>query len=575
MLWIEEDVDIEKVDSFSSSLSVSNLLARLLLLRGINGTEQANRFLEPKLAHLADPFDLPGLKDAVLRICQALSNKEKVLLIGDYDVDGITSTVIVKQNLLSLGMDPHYVIPKRKDEGYGLTSEVLDRGLRLADFNLVIALDCGTNSCKQANELKDKGIDLVIVDHHQAKGDLPTGAIILNPHLHADRGEPWRNLCTAGLAFKLIHGLLKHLREKNVNRAFEVNPAESLSLAALGTIADLVPLKGENRILARFGLKHLGNKPSIGLQALLEESGIKLGSSPEIEDVTFKLAPRINACGRLDDAEVAASLMLEGDLTTCRKLAKQMNQYNQERKAIEARLTEHALELAEQKFSDKPAVVVCGKGEAWNPGVVGIVAGKMSNALGKPCIVLACADDGAYRGSGRGVKGVNLVDALSKCQELLTHWGGHPVAVGLTVEKDNLELFSKAFVAAVDTLTGGKISPPSLRITSIIEQSDLRPELLYELTKMAPFGQENPEPILALKNIRLAQKPRTVGDGSHFQFSVHNGSTPISGIAWKMSNRMPPSDQNVDLAFRLRWNTWNGNRNLQMELQDWKLSDKD
>jgi single-stranded-DNA-specific exonuclease len=575
MLWIEEDVDIEKVDSFSSSLSVSNLLARLLLLRGINGTEQANRFLEPKLAHLADPFDLPGLKDAVLRICQALSNKEKVLLIGDYDVDGITSTVIVKQNLLSLGMNPHYVIPKRKDEGYGLTSEVLDRGLRLADFNLVIALDCGTNSCKQANELKDKGIDLVIVDHHQAKGDLPTGAIILNPHLHADQGEPWRNLCTAGLAFKLIHGLLKHLREKNVNRAFEVNPAESLSLAALGTIADLVPLKGENRILARFGLKHLGNKPSIGLQALLEESGIKLGSSPEIEDVTFKLAPRINACGRLDDAEVAASLMLEGDLTTCRKLAKQMNQYNQERKAIEARLTEHALELAEQKFSDKPAVVVCGKGEAWNPGVVGIVAGKMSNALGKPCIVLACADDGAYRGSGRGVKGVNLVDALSKCQEHLTHWGGHPVAVGLTVEKDNLELFSKAFVAAVDTLTGGKISPPSLRITSIIEQSDLRPELLYELTKMAPFGQENPEPILALKNIRLAQKPRTVGDGSHFQFSVHNGSTPISGIAWKMSNRMPPSDQNVDLAFRLRWNTWNGNRNLQMELQDWKLSGKD
>jgi single-stranded-DNA-specific exonuclease len=365
------------------------------------------------------------------------------------------------------------------------------------------------------------------------------------------------------------------LRENNVDRAFGVNPAESLSLAALGTIADLVPLKGENRILARFGLKYLGNKPSIGLQALLEESGIKLGSSPEIEDVTFKLAPRINACGRLDDAEVAASLMLEGDLTTCRKLAKQMNQYNQERKAIEARLTEHALELAEQKFSDKPAVVVCGKGEAWNPGVVGIVAGKMSNALGKPCIVLACADDGAYRGSGRGVQGVNLVDALAKCQELLTHWGGHPVAVGLTVEKHNLELFSKAFVAAVDTLTGGKISPPSLRITSIIEQSDLRPELLYELTKMAPFGQENPEPVLALKNIRLAQKPRTVGDGSHFQFSVHNGSTPISGIAWKMSNRMPPSDQNVDLAFRLKWNTWNGNRNLQMELQDWKLSGND
>jgi single-stranded-DNA-specific exonuclease len=377
------------------------------------------------------------------------------------------------------------------------------------------------------------------------------------------------------LAFKLIHGLLKYLREEKLNRAFEVNPTESLSLAALGTIADLVPLKGENRILARFGLKHLGNKPSIGLQALLEESGLKLGASPEIEDITFKLAPRINACGRLDDPEVASALMLEDDLATCRKLAKKMNTYNEERKKIEARLTEHALEQAEQKFSDKPAVVVCGKGDAWNPGVVGIVAGKMSNALGKPCIVLAQANDDAYRGSGRGVQGLNLVDALSRCQEFLTHWGGHPVAVGLTVEKDNLELFTEAFVAAVETLTEGKITPPSLRITANIEQSDLRPELLNELIKMAPFGQENPEPILALKNIRLAQKPRTVGDGSHFQFSVHNGSAPISGIAWKMAKRMPPSDQNIDLAFRLKWNSWNGRRNLQIELQDWKLSDSD
>lgn len=572
MLWIEKDIDDEKIDAFSRSLSISSLLARLLLMRGIDKNDQANRFLEPKLAHLADPFDLPGLKDAVLRISQALAEDEPVLLIGDYDVDGITSTVIVKQNLKQLGMDPHYVIPRRKEEGYGLTSEVLERGLQLANFKLVIALDCGTNSCKQADELKEKGIDLIIVDHHQAKGDLPEGPIILNPHLHPDKGEPWRNLCTAGLAFKLIHGLLKHLRERKVSRAFEVKPTESLPLAALGTIADLVPLKEENRILARFGLKHLGNKPSIGLQALLEESGLEVGSSPEIEDVTYKLAPRINACGRLNDPEVASALMLEDDSTICRQLAQKMNSYNEDRKEIEAQLTEHALEQADQRFSDKPAVVVCGMGEAWNPGVVGIVAGKMSSALGKPCIVLAQSDDGTCKGSGRGVKGLDLVDALSRCQKFLTQWGGHPVAVGLTLEKENLKPFTKAFVAAVDILTGGKIAPVSLNIASTIEQSDLRPELLHELVKMAPFGQENPEPVLALKNIRLAQKPRTVGDGSHFQFSVHNGSTSVSGIAWKMAERMPPSDQNIDLAFRLKWNNWNGQRNLQMELQDWKLS---
>ena len=572
MLWIEEQTDDEKINLFSHSLSTSNLLSRLLIHRGIEDPESAKLFLDPKLAHLSDPFDLPGLKDAVLRISRALDNQEQILLIGDYDVDGITSTVIVKQNLTRLGIDPHYVIPKRKDEGYGLTSEVLSRGLSLGEINLVIALDCGTNSCEEARELSEKGIDLIIVDHHQAKGDLPGDAIMLNPHLHPDEGEPWRNLCTAGLAFKLIHGLLKHLREQNVQRAFEIDPKESLALAALGTIADLVPLNMENRILARFGLKHLGSNPTPGLRSLLEESGLKPGILPESEDVTFKLAPRINACGRLDDPETASSLMLEKDISACQILVKKMNAYNDERKEIEARLTEDALAQANECFSNKSAVVVCGKGDAWNPGVVGIVAGKMANSLGKPCIVLAQADDSSYRGSGRGVQGLNLVEALSQCQDLLTHWGGHPVAVGLSLETKNIELFTKAFVDSIDMLSGGKIPPPSLKIAATIEQNEVRPELLDELAQLAPFGQENPEPIFALKEVQLAQPPRMVGSGAHFQFSIYNGSNPISGIAWKMGDRIPPKNTNLDLAFRLRWNNWNGRRNLQMDLQDWKLS---
>jgi len=249
-----------------------------------------------------------------------------------------------------------------------------------------------------------------------------------------------------------------------------------------------------------------------------------------------------------------------------------MNAYNDERKEIEARLTEDALTQANECFSNKPAVVVCGKGDAWNPGVVGIVAGKMANSLGKPCIVLAQADDSSYRGSGRGIQGLNLVDALSQCQDLLTHWGGHPVAVGLSLETENLELFTKAFVDSIENLSGGKIPPPSLKIAATIEQNELRPELLDELAQLAPFGQENPEPILALKEVQLAQSPRLVGSGAHFQFSIYNGSNSISGIAWKMGERVPPRNTNLDLAFRLRWNNWNGRRNLQMDLQDWKLS---
>ena len=572
MLWIEEQTDDEKINLFSHSLSASNLLSRLLIHRGIEDPESAKLFLDPKLSHLSDPFELPGLKDAVLRISRALDNQEQILLIGDYDVDGITSTVIVKQNLRRLGLDPHYVIPKRKDEGYGLTFEVLGRGLSQGEIKLVIALDCGTNSCEEARELSEKGIDLIIVDHHQAKGDLPDDAIMLNPHLHPDKGEPWRNLCTAGLAFKLIHGLLKHLREQNVQRAFEVDPKESLALTALGTIADLVPLNMENRILAYFGLKHLGSNPTPGLRALLEESGLKPGILPASEDITFRLAPRINACGRLDDPETAASLMLEKDFSACQILVKKMNAYNDERKEIEARLTEDALAQANECFSNKSAVVVCGKGDAWNPGVVGIVAGKMASSLGKPCIVLAQADDSSYRGSGRGIQGLNLIEALSQCQDLLTHWGGHPVAVGLSLQTENIELFTKAFVDAIDILSGGKIPPPSLKIAATIEQNDLRPELLDELAQLAPFGQENPEPILALKGVQLAQSARMVGSGAHFQFSIYNGSSPISGIAWKMGDRIPPKNTKLDLAFRLRWNNWNGRRNLQMDLQDWKLS---
>jgi single-stranded-DNA-specific exonuclease len=572
MLWIEEQADDEKINLLSHSLSVSNLLSRLLIHRGIEDPESAKLFLDPKLSHLSAPFELPGLKDAVLRISRALENQEQILLIGDYDVDGITSTVIVKQNLRRLGLDPHYVIPKRKDEGYGLTFEVLGRGLSQGEIKLVIALDCGTNSCEEARELSEKGIDLIIVDHHQAKGDLPDDAIMLNPHLHPDKGEPWRNLCTAGLAFKLIHGLLKHLREQNVQRAFEVDPKESLALTALGTIADLVPLNMENRILAYFGLKHLGSNPTPGLRALLEESGLKPGILPASEDITFRLAPRINACGRLDDPETAASLMLEKDFSACQILVKKMNAYNDERKEIEARLTEDALAQANECFSNKSAVVVCGKGDAWNPGVVGIVAGKMASSLGKPCIVLAQADDSSYRGSGRGIQGLNLIEALSQCQDLLTHWGGHPVAVGLSLQTENIELFTKAFVDSIDMLSGGKIPPPSLKIAATIEQNDLRPELLDELAQLAPFGQENPEPILALKGVQLAQSARMVGSGAHFQFSIYNGSSPISGIAWKMGDRIPPKNTKLDLAFRLRWNNWNGRRNLQMDLQDWKLS---
>ena len=571
MLWVEDKYDENLVEELSKKLSVSPTLSKFLFARGIITPEKAKAFLNPKLAHLSDPFDIDGMTEAVNRVIYAIGNKENVLLVGDYDVDGITSTVIVKKNLIALGLTPFHVTPKRKNEGYGLTQEILERGLKLAKINLVIALDCGTNSQKEAEELEAKGIDLIIVDHHQTKEKFQTKAIQVNPHLHEDQGEPWRFLCTAGLAFKLVHGILKTLRQQGVKKALEISPKDSLALAGLGTIADLVPLCDENRILAKFGLKHLGHNPGAGLDAILEKANLSMESNPCSEDVAFKIAPRINACGRLDHAEVATSLLLETNPTKCSELAQKMNDYNEERKRIESELSEDALKQAKEHFNDRSAAVVCGQGTHWNPGVVGIVAGKLANSLGKPCIVLA-QTGGECKGSGRGVKGVNLVDALSQCKELLEHWGGHPAAVGLSLPVEKLELFKEKFVQVIETDSGGSFPEPTIRIATVIKQEDLQESLLLDLSNLAPFGQENSEPILALQNIRLAYEPKTVGSGDHFQFSVHNGNRVISGIAWNMSQRMPPSATDIDLAFRFRWNSWNGRKTPQMILEDWRIS---
>ena len=571
MLWIEEKTSDEGVKSLSTELRISELLSHLLQVRGLTNAKEAELYLNPKLAHLADPFDLPKLEESVLRITQAIEEKEPILIVGDYDVDGITSTVILKKTFNELKVDASYVIPRRKNEGYGLTSEILARGLKMGDFKLVIALDCGTNSVQEAVELKNLGLDLIIVDHHQAKGELPTHSIILNPHLQKDQGEPWRQMCTAGLVFKLIHGLIKHLREKGNTLAMKLSPKESLALAALGTISDMVPLNKENRILARFGLKHLRKNPGIGLKALMDEAKFNFSYDLESEDVSFKLAPRINACGRLNSPETASQLLLSNDFENSRALARKMDDFNEKRKGIENLLTKDALNQAELKFLKLPAAIVFGKGEAWNPGVVGIVAGKMASALRKPCIVLAY-DDGLYRGSGRGVDGVDLVQALSSCKELLQHWGGHPAAVGLSVEQKNLKDFTDTFMQSISSLFPESGKEQSLTIDATITLDNLQPEILSELSQLGPFGQLNPDPILALKKVKLAQAPRKVGDGKHFQFLIRHYNNSVSGIAWKMGENVPPHDKLLDLAFRLKWNRWNNQNNIQMILLDWKIS---
>ncbi|MDA8990697.1 single-stranded-DNA-specific exonuclease RecJ [Opitutales bacterium] len=570
MKWEEQAFVAEVASRLEKKLNVSTLIAKLLSSRNISSIDEADRFLSPKLAHLQDPFNIPNMEEAVERIIGAIVKNEEILLVGDYDVDGISSVSIIQKTITLFEGKSSYVIPKRKDEGYGLSEKVLTRGLLGKKASLVIALDCGTNSLEEADFLKSKGIDLIIVDHHQAKGEISKIPIILNPHLHHEEGSPWFHLCTAGLAFKLTHALIKSLRNQGNQTAKNVSMKDYLPLSALGTIADLVPLQKENRIIAKFGLKHLKHSPSPGIKALLHAGKIDQSRYPGSEDVTFKLAPMINACGRMDDPTVATSLFLENEDIKCDKLALQMDAYNEQRKVIESQLTEEAKKQATDSFSDKPAVVVDGDTESWNPGVVGIVAGKLANSLNKPCLVLAKSDNEEYRGSGRGIKGLDLVKALAECQNLLTHWGGHPVAVGLSIKEKDLSAFKKKFVDVVSQLMGDSLAEPSIKIDSFIERQELNDQLLEELEMLAPYGQGNPEPILGIKNVRLAGKPRKVGSGDHFQFAIHNGNYPVSGIAWRMADSIPNEEESIDIAFRLQWNVWNQRKRLQMVMVDWK-----
>jgi single-stranded-DNA-specific exonuclease len=573
MQWIEQKCDTEAASLLEQELGISPFLAKLLVLRGLNDPAVAEKFLSPKLKHLQDPFAINNMDLAISRILQAREKKQSVLLLGDYDVDGISSTVMTRLALESVGIEVETVIPKRLSEGYGLTQEALDRGLSLGQFDLVIALDCGTNSVKEANFLQDHGIDLIVVDHHQQKGeDLPR-AILVNPHLCANQGEPWRYLCTAGLSFKLIHALYKRMREMGIAGSEKLTPRDFLPLCAIGTLADLVPLQGESRIFSHFGIKRLFIDASPGLLALLHECGLDGTVEPETEDITYKLAPRINACGRLNMPETALSLLLETDQRNCTTLARKLTKFNEERKGIEAQLTADALAQAEKDFKDRAAIVVTGEGEGWHPGVVGIVAGKLANSLNKPCLVLAKGEGEEYCGSGRGVPGVNLVEILSACQDKLSHWGGHPVAVGLGLQKEKLDPFISQFLQMVEQGSGQDKVDPFLTVDTIIEPKNLTYKLLDQINRLGPFGQENQEPIMGVKGIVLDAEPRMVGGGEHFQFSFHNGNSSVRGIAWRMGKRVPPSNQKIDLAFKLRRNHWNGRSSLQLMLEDWKLSE--
>lgn len=571
MRWTYKPLPAEEVKGLSRKAGINTVLAELLLRLGIHEVGAAEKFLKPTLAELGDPFKLSQLEKAAARLRQAIANRDDIAVLGDYDVDGVTSTALLVSILRRFGLNPRYIVPRRSEDGYGLSRSAIDRALEKGIPKLFIALDCGTNSHEEVAYLVGKGAEVLIIDHHRSKeGTANAECILINPHVSpSPSDQEWCNLCTVGLVFKLMHGLLKLLRAENHPVAFRIKLRDYLDLVAMGTVADLVPLNGDNRILARHGLRTLQQTQRPGLRALMRIAGVKPAQELFPVDVSFRLGPRINASGRLADAALSVDLMLSDDERFCEETAQQLDSFNRERQDIERLITEEAEGLIEKHYINDPGIVLYG--DSWHPGVVGIVAGRVSRKYNRPCIVLGNEGDQA-KGSGRSVDQINLVEVLGTCCEHLTSWGGHPMAVGVAIPKEHIETFRKRFSQAILTASGGGIADHELPISAWILPELIRERLMEDLDSLHPFGQGNPEPVFGIKGIVLKQTPDVFKD-VHFRFWFEDGrGRRLHGVAWKQAHRLPPEGKPIDLAVELTWNYFNDRKLIQLELIDWHLT---
>ncbi len=572
MHWTHTPLPADEVEALSKSAGISRVLAELLLRAGQRDAVSAAAFLEPTLASIHDPFLLRHLEAGATRLRTAIANHEEVVVLGDYDVDGVSSTALLVMVLRRFGLKPRFVVPRRSADGYGLSRSAIDRALEGGKPDLFVALDCGTNSIEEVGYLRGQGIDVLVVDHHRSREQVLTEGILINPHVEPDESNAdasWRNLCTVGLVFKLCHGLLKQLRFEKNPVAFAIKLRDYLDLVALGTVADLVPLQGENRIFARHGLRILQTTKRPGLRALMAVAGVRPENGLTPTDISFRLGPRINASGRLADAALSVELLISDDAQFCENTAEQLDTFNRERQDIERGITEEAERLVETEFSALPGIVLFH--EDWHPGVVGIVAGRVSRKYNRPCVVLGNDGDMA-KGSGRSVDGVNLVEVLGTCCENLTSWGGHPMAVGIALPKVHLTSFRAGFAEAVRAHVGSAIAEARLDLSAWLTPEQINDRLMDELDLLHPFGQANPEPIFGVRGVVLRARPEIFKE-HHFRFHFEDGrGRRMHGVAWKMAHRLPPLGVPLDFAVDLKWNHFNHRKLLQLGLNDWRQS---
>lgn len=573
--WTLERPEAETVAALMRSQSVPELVAQLLVNRGIESATAAREHLVPDLKRLHDPFLLPGMRRATERLRGAIERDEMILVHGDYDVDGVTGTTLLVRLLEQVGARVSWHIPNRFTDGYSFGQHSIRRA-REVDARVVISVDNGTSEVQIITELLELGIDTIVTDHHEPPlGDLPPALAIVNPKLH-DSEYPFRELCGGAVAFKLAWALCQEISgETRVRTDLRDFLVDAMAYVAVATVCDVVPLVDENRVLAHFGLKALEQTQNPGLKALLHVSGLgsrqlgdrRLGG----DDVGFQIGPRINASGRLETAALAVEVLLAQDDVEAGRLARELNELNERRKVLQRELTKEALTEA-ARFADPtrwPITVVAGQG--WHQGVVGIVAARLVETLGRPALVLGL-DGERGRGSARSVPGVSVLEIMHGGKEHMLRYGGHAQAAGCEVRADAVDDLREALCASAREIMAE--SPPpeaTLRIDAEIPLQAMTPELMRQVEKLEPFGERNSKPVLLSSDVRLAEPARLVGaDRSHVMLQLRQGETVRKAMAFGMGARIDElvMGQPLHVVYTPRWNTFRGKTNLEFTLTD-------
>lgn len=547
--WTYKPSDANKVEALYKGLKINKTLCKLLVQRGIETFDEAKDFFRPNLEQLHAPFLMKDMDKAVNSIIEAVKNKQKILFYGDYDVDGTTSVALCILFFKQFYQNIDFYVPDRQTEGYGISLKGIDYALE-HNFSLMIALDCGIKAVDKINYANKKGLNIIICDHHTPDENLPKAIAILNP-LQKDCIYPYKELSGCGIGFKLCQAYAqKHFIKEELLHQF-------LDLVCISIASDIVPITGENRILAHFGLQQLNTQPSIGVKNIVELIDLKKDFT--INDVVFKIGPRINAAGRMAHAKMAVDVLLG------KEIVKELQDNNQKRQQLDKDITEEALAILKNEPLATVSNVVYSKD--WHKGVIGIVASRITETYYKPTVVL-CQSNGKLTGSVRSVEGFNVYEPLEACSHLLTNFGGHAFAAGLTLEIANFEKFKQQF----DDEVRKRILPeqliPKIEIDTTINLYEISNSFYNILKQFAPYGPQNMRPLFEAKNLMDTGQSKIVGENHLKTLLVDEEGNTISGIAFNMADKLPLLKEKVDVCFVLEENEWNGNTTLQMHIRD-------